>query len=155
MYKFEGPQEYTHPDQLIRPAGKTERYSNTGNTYLHQKMHSFPWQYIIFKYYSNYDFNTLAKLKSWKTITNKESLDDSWKASESWKLVRKAEKEMYRKMNKDPKYDEEKLNENSTLPKNEKSYSYIQEKIEKLQSLPSVTPHGDIISRSKSSNQPR
>ena len=62
---------------------------------------------------------------------------------------------MYRKMNKDPKYDEEKLNENSTLPKNEKSYSYIQEKIEKLQSLPSVTPHGDIISRSKSSNQPR
>ena len=44
MYKFEGPQEYTHPDQLIRPAGKTERYSNTGNTYLHQKMHSFPWQ---------------------------------------------------------------------------------------------------------------
>ena len=58
-------------------------------------------------------------------------------------------------MNKDPKYDEEKLNENSTLPKNEKSYSYIKEKIETLQSLPSVTPHGDIISRSKSSNQPR
>ena len=111
--------------------------------------------YIIFKYYSNYDSYILAKLRSWKTITNKESLDDSWKASESWKLVRKAEKEMYRKMNKDPKYDEEKLNENSTLPKNEKNYSYIQEKIEKLQSLPSVTPHGDIISRSKSSNQPR
>ena len=35
MYKFEGPQEYTHPDQLIRSAGKTERYSNTGNSYLH------------------------------------------------------------------------------------------------------------------------
>ena len=36
MYKFEGPQEYTHPDQLIKSAGKTERYSNTGNSYLHQ-----------------------------------------------------------------------------------------------------------------------
>ena len=111
--------------------------------------------YTIFKYYSNYDSYILAKLRSWKTITNKESLDDSWKASESWKLVRKAEKEMYRKMNKDPKYDDEKSNEKTTPPNNEKSYSYIQEKIEKLQSLPSVTQHGDIISRSKSSNQPR
>ena len=36
MYKFEGPQEYTHPDQLIKSAGKTERYSNTGNSYLHR-----------------------------------------------------------------------------------------------------------------------
>ena len=62
---------------------------------------------------------------------------------------------MYRKMNKDPKYDDGKSNENTTPPNNEKSYSYIQEKIEKLQSLPSVTQHGDIISRSKSSNQPR
>ena len=41
MYKFEGPQEYTHPDQLIRSTGETERYSNTGNLYLHQKMNCF------------------------------------------------------------------------------------------------------------------
>ena len=107
------------------------------------------------KYCNYYDSTTSAKLRSWKTITNKDSIDDSWKASESWKLVRKAEKEMYRKMNKDSKYDDEKSNTNSTLPRNEKRYSFIQEKIEKLQSLPSVTPHGDIISRSKSSNQPR
>ena len=100
-------------------------------------------------------FNTAAKLRSWKTITNKDSTNDSWKASESWKLVRKAEKEMYRKMNEDSKYDDKTSNENSTLPQKEKSYTYIQEKIEKLQSLPSVTPHGDIISRSKISNQPR
>ena len=62
---------------------------------------------------------------------------------------------MYRKRNEDSKYDDKTSNENSTRPKNEKSYTFIQEKIEKLQSLPSVTPHGDIISRSKISNQPR
>ena len=62
---------------------------------------------------------------------------------------------MYRKMNEDSKYDDKKSNENSTQPKNEKSFTNIQEKIEKLQSLPSITPHGDIISRSKISNQPR
>ena len=58
-------------------------------------------------------------------------------------------------MNEDSKYDDEKSNENSTQPKNGKSFTFIQEKIEKLQTLPSVTPHGDIISRSKISNQPR
>ena len=62
---------------------------------------------------------------------------------------------MYRKMNEDSKYDDKTSNENSILPQKEKSYTYIQEKIEKLQTLPSVTPHGDIISRSKISNQPR
>ena len=62
---------------------------------------------------------------------------------------------MFRKLNEDSKYEERESNENSTIPNNEKSYSKKQEKIEKLQSLPSITPHGDTITRSKSSNQPR
>ena len=58
-------------------------------------------------------------------------------------------------MNEDSKYEERESNENSTIPNNEKSYPKKQEKIEKLQSLQSITPHGDIITRSKRSNQPR
>ena len=47
MYKFEGPQEYTHPDQVIKSAGKTERYSNTGNSYLHEKCIDFTGRAVL------------------------------------------------------------------------------------------------------------
>ena len=36
IYKFEGPQQYMHPDHVIRTSRKTERYSNTGK-YLQQE----------------------------------------------------------------------------------------------------------------------
>ena len=35
-YTFEGPQQYMHPDHVIRTSRKTERYSNTGKHLNHK-----------------------------------------------------------------------------------------------------------------------
>ena len=98
----------------------------------------------------------LAKLQSWKTFNNlpptepppkppkkEDILTDSWKASESWKLVRSAEKEMYRKMRKESKVIKGK--EETSEYTEEKTHSNLEEKIEKLQTLPNVTSQGDIF----------
>ena len=33
MYKFQGAQQYRHPDHVIRKSHKTERYSDTGKKF--------------------------------------------------------------------------------------------------------------------------
>ena len=33
MYKFDGAQQYRHPDHVIRKSNRTERYSDTGENY--------------------------------------------------------------------------------------------------------------------------
>ena len=33
MYKFDGAQQYRHPDHMIRKSNRTERYSDTGKNY--------------------------------------------------------------------------------------------------------------------------
>ena len=73
------------------------------------------------------------------------TLNDSWKASESWKLVRSAEKEMYRKMRKESKIIKGK--EETSEYTEETTNSNLEEKIEKLQSLPNITPQGDIFTK--------
>ena len=73
------------------------------------------------------------------------TLNDSWTASESWKLVRSAEKEMYRKMRKESKIIKGK--EETSEYTEETTNSNLEEKIEKLQSLPNITPQGDIFTK--------
>ena len=91
----------------------------------------------------------IAKLQSWKTIDilppKEDTTNGSWKPSESWKLVRSAEKEMYQKMHKESKITKE-MEETKEFTE-EKTNSKVQEKIEKLQSLPNITPQGDIFSK--------
>ena len=91
----------------------------------------------------------LAKLQSWKTFNNlppkEDTVSDSWKASESWKLVRSAEKEMYRKMHTESKITKEMKETNEFTE--EKTNSKVEKKIEKLQSLPNITPQGDMFSK--------
>ena len=73
------------------------------------------------------------------------TLNDSWTASESWKLVRSAEKEMYRKMRKESKII--KGRKETSEYTEETTNSNLEEKIEKLQSLPNITPQGDIFTK--------
>ena len=95
--------------------------------------------------------NSLAILRSWKTANNLppsgDNLNDSWKQSESWKLVQSAEKEMYRNMHIDAKNDNEQ-HEVDRVTDRKNGYN-IQDKIEKLQSMPNITQQGGIFSTSK------
>ena len=75
----------------------------------------------------------------------KDTLNDSWTASESWKLVRSAEKEMYRKMRKESKITKGK--EETSEYTEETTNSNFEEKIEKLKSLPNITPQGDMFTK--------
>lgn len=42
MYKFQGAQQYRHPDHVIRKSHKTERYSDTG-----KKIQNFDISYVF------------------------------------------------------------------------------------------------------------
>ena len=98
-----------------------------------------------------------AVLQSWTTTNNlplvRDSLDESWKSSESWKLVQSAEKEMYRKMHIDSKNDNQE-NDGASI-NNKKIESDIQDKITKLQSMQNVTQQGSLFSTSKYSDGSR
>ena len=44
MYKFQGAQQYRHPDHVIRKSHKTERYSDTGTKVQILMNHFYPDQ---------------------------------------------------------------------------------------------------------------
>ena len=81
-----------------------------------------------------------------KDNSKQDSINDSWKASESWKLVRSAEKEMFRKMRKESKIIKGK-EETTSEYSEDTTTTNIEEKIEKLQNLPNITPQGDIFTK--------
>ena len=93
---------------------------------------------------TNAYLNILAKLRSWTTSHTlipkvASGIDDSSKTSESWKLVRSAEKEMHEKMNTYSKKDRSVLDK-SRIVLNGKNKANVQEKISKW---PTIVPKDD------------
>ena len=60
MYKFQGAQQYRHPDHVIRKSHKTERYSDTGtkvqilmNHFYTQKLSTSNKEHTFISLFSN------------------------------------------------------------------------------------------------------